>query len=264
MEKGVPIRAISRCISVLQAINRRGSLSMMEIAQTSGVPYPTACRIVQTLLHEKLIEREPARKRYRPTMLVQSLSHGFQESDRLVACARPHIVDLTAKVTWPVSIATRVGQQMMIRDSTHTMTSLTLNNYYPGYTLPILESAAGKAYLAFASPEEQAAVLEAYRSGEGQVDPLTLQYAESGGMFADIVEAGVATKGRNPYTATPGKTSSIGAPIFNSEGVCGALVLVFFSSSMKMPDAVKQYGDKLKIAAAAISRDLSEPLSRAA
>jgi IclR family mhp operon transcriptional activator len=264
MEKGVPIRAISRCISVLQAINRRGSLSMMEIAQTSGVPYPTACRIVQTLLHERLIEREPSRKRYRPTMLVQSLSHGFQEHDRLVTCARPHIVDLTAKVTWPVSIATRVGQQMMIRDSTHTMTSLTLNNYYPGYTLPILESAAGKAYLSFAGEEEQRAVLDAYRRGEGQVDPLTLQYAESGGLFGDVIQAGYATKGRNPYTATPGKTSSIGAPIFNSEGVCGALVLVFFSSSMKMTDAVRLFTDKLKSTADAISADLSQPLSQAA
>jgi IclR family mhp operon transcriptional activator len=72
MEKGVPIRSISRCISVLQAINRAGDLSLMEIAKRAKVPYPTACRIVQTLLHEKLIEREPTRKHYRPTALIRS------------------------------------------------------------------------------------------------------------------------------------------------------------------------------------------------
>ena len=46
MEKGVPIRSITRSIAALKAINRHGSLSMMEIAKASQVPYPTACRIV--------------------------------------------------------------------------------------------------------------------------------------------------------------------------------------------------------------------------
>ena len=82
MEKGVPIRSLSRGIAVLQAVNRGGTISMMEIARTSNVPYPTACRIVQTLMHEGLIEREPSRKHYRPTALVQTLAHGFQGHGR--------------------------------------------------------------------------------------------------------------------------------------------------------------------------------------
>ena len=102
MEKGVPIRSITRSIAALKAINRHGSLSMMEIAKSAEVPYPTACRIVQTLLYEGLIEQEPARKRYRPTALVQTLATGFQHDDELVRIARPHIVALTARVGWPV------------------------------------------------------------------------------------------------------------------------------------------------------------------
>jgi IclR family transcriptional regulator, mhp operon transcriptional activator len=77
MEKGVPIRAITRGIAVLQAVNQHGSLTMMEIAQTSRVPYPTACRIVQTLLHEGILEREPGRKTYRATSLVLTLASGY-------------------------------------------------------------------------------------------------------------------------------------------------------------------------------------------
>lgn len=76
MEKGVPIRAITRGLAVLQAVNQHGSLTMMEIAQTSRVPYPTACRIVQTLLHEGMLEREPGRKTYRATPLVLTLASG--------------------------------------------------------------------------------------------------------------------------------------------------------------------------------------------
>jgi IclR family mhp operon transcriptional activator len=256
VEKGVPIRSISRCISVLQAINRAGDLSLMEIAKRAKVPYPTACRIVQTLLHEKLIEREPTRKHYRPTALIQSLSNGFQIRSQLVAVAREHIVALTKQHGWPVSLATRVGQSMVIRDSTHALTSLTFNNYYPGYTLPILECAAGKAYLAHAGEDEREMIIREIRTGGGARDDLTMRLLESGGLVEEIRKVGYAVKGRNRYTETPGKTSSIARPIFGAEGVVGSIVLIFFSSAMKIDDAVAKYDDDLRRAAEAISREL--------
>ena len=46
MEKGVPIRSVSRSIAVLQTVNRMKSLSLMEIARAVDLPYPTAFRIV--------------------------------------------------------------------------------------------------------------------------------------------------------------------------------------------------------------------------
>lgn len=259
MEKGVPIRSISRCISVLQAINRAGDISLMEIAKRAKVPYPTACRIVQTLLHEGLIEREPTRKHYRPTALVQSLSHGFQGHSRLVSVARPHIVSLTKRVWWPVSLATRVGQMMVVRDSTHTLTSLTLNNYYPGYTLPILECASGKAYLAYAPEDEREAILRDIRQDPSERDGLTLKMLETGNLLEDIRNVGYAVKGRNRYTATPGKTSSIAMPVFDANGIAGTIVLIFFSAAMKMDEAIAKYAQELQDTASRISDDLMSP-----
>jgi IclR family mhp operon transcriptional activator len=256
MEKGVPIRSISRCIAVLQAINRAGDLSLMEIAKRAKVPYPTACRIVQTLLHEKLIEREPSRKHYRPTPLIQSLSNGFQIRSQLVAVARDHIVGLTSRHGWPVSLATRVGQSMVIRDSTHALTSQTFNNYYPGYMLPILECAAGKAYLAYADDAEREMIVREIRANGDAADPLTMRALESGDLIESIREVGYAVKGRNRHTETPGKTSSIARPIFGADGVVGSIVLIFFSSAMKIDDAVAKYDDDLRRTAEQISHDL--------
>jgi IclR family mhp operon transcriptional activator len=256
MEKGVPIRAISRSIAVLQEINRAGDLSLMEIARRAKVPYPTACRIVQTLIHENLIEREPTRKHYRPTALVQSLSNGYRLENRLIAVARPHIVSLTKRHGWPVSLTTRVGLSMVIRDSTHALTSQTFNNYHPGYTLPILESAAGKAYLAYADPDERDMIIRGIRESGEKWDDLTMRLLESGVLTDDIRQAGYAVKGRNRYTETPGKTSSIARPVFGAEGVVGCIVLIFFSSAMKIADAVAKYDDDLRLAADAISHDL--------
>jgi IclR family mhp operon transcriptional activator len=255
MEKGVPIRSISRSIAALKAINRHGSLSMMEISKASEVPYPTACRIVQTLLYEGLIEQEPARKRYRPTALVQVLAHGFQHDDRLVKVARPHIVALTKKVGWPVSIAIRVGRNMMLRDSTHANTSLTFEQYYPGFTLPILDSASGKLSMAYADDEERQMILKWMRVSQ-DIDIDYLATAEASLDVEKIRSLGYAVQGRNHFNLTPGKTSSIAIPIFNNGKFAAAMTMVFFVTAMKLDAAIDTYLGDLKATAEAITSDL--------
>ncbi|OYU15157.1 MAG: IclR family transcriptional regulator [Alphaproteobacteria bacterium PA4] len=252
------VRAISRGLAVLQAVNRGGSITMMEICRSAHIPYPTACRIVQTLIDEGMIEREPARKRYRPTALVRTLSFGYQEEGDLVAVARPHIVALTRKLAWPVSVTTRVGPMMMVRDSTHKLTSLTLHNYVPGFTLPIIECSTGKAYLAFCDEDERRGVLNGLKQLDGPAERMAVLLTSSEKMLMDIRARGFATQARNAYTATPGKTSSIAVPIFQNGRVCGALALIFFASAVSMAEAEGRFVDELKAVAAAISEALND------
>lgn len=122
------VRSIRRGLDVLQTINRSGSLRLMDISNATKLPYPTVSRIVETLVETGMIEREPSTKSYRPTALVQTLSVGYQDEHALTAIARPHIVELCQKVAWPITITTRVGNRMMVRDSTHRLTTLTFNN----------------------------------------------------------------------------------------------------------------------------------------
>lgn len=256
MEKGVPIRSVSRTIAALQAINRHGSLTMMEIAKSAHVPYPTACRIVQTLLYEGLIEQEPSRKRYRSTALVQTLATGFQADDALVHIARPHIVALTKKVGWPLSIAVRVGRNMMLRDSTHSNSTLTFEHYYPGFTLPILDSASGKLSMAYAADADREMILGFMREAE-DIDAEYLATAVVGLNVEQIRADGFTVQGRNHFNRTPGKTSSIAVPIFRNGHFEAAMTLVFFVAAMKLSAAVERYLDDMKATAAAISHDLS-------
>ena len=261
MEKGVPIRSLSRGIAVLQAINRADSLSMMEIARTSEVPYPTACRIVQTLVFEGLIEREPQRKRYRPTALIQTLAYGFQGHAALVRAARAHIVELTRHVGWPISLATHVGHSMVIRDSTHALTALTFNNYFPGYALPVLECAAGLVYLANIPDGERADILQTLKLMRNMQTSHVIKLLEEDRLADEIRTQGYSTRGNNQFTNNPGKTSSIAVPIFENGRVAGTLTLAFFSTATKMDDATRQFVEPLKQAAAAIEVDLAPAAS---
>jgi len=259
MDKGVPIRAVSRSIAVLQCINRHGSLSLMEIARWVALPYPTTFRIIQTLLYEGLVECEPTRKNYRATQMVQTLSVGYRENGNLLLRARPQMVALTRKVCWPLSLVTHVGQCMMVRDSTHSETSLSFCNYEPGYTLPLLECASGHAYLAHMPDAERLNMLAGLEVLDRRSHMLEMFKGDK--LVRRIREDGYATCDRNPHSAVPGKTSSIGVPVFESSRVAGALSLVFFATAMPMAEAVRRYAQDLLASATAISEHLTRDLA---
>lgn len=249
------IRAIGRGLKVLQAINHHRSLSMTSIASICGLPYPTACRIVDTLIAEQMIEREQTKKHYRPTALVRTLSAGYQPDDDLVAACRPHIERLTRDMRWPISVCTRVGMSMMIRQSTHAIAPYTLSLYHPGYTMPIMGSSSGKVQLAFSSTADREAVLAPLRARNDAAAARIVTRLEA--EFDVIRAQGFASFDRIRHTANPGKTSAFSVPML-MDGLCqGTLTLAFFSSSMTLADAVKMYLAPLKAAAVAIVADVT-------
>ncbi len=249
------IRAIGRGLKVLQAINHHRSLSMTAIAALCELPYPTACRIVDTLIAEQMIEREQTRKHYRPTALVRTLSAGYQPDDELAVACRPHIERLTRDLRWPISVCTRVGMSMMIRESTHAIAPYTLSLYHPGYTMPILGSSSGKVQLAFSSLADQQAVLAPLRARNDAAGARLVSRLEA--EFGAVRAQGFASFDRIRHTANPGKTSAISVPVL-IDGLCqGTVTLAFFSSSMNLADAVKAYLAPLKRAAVAIGGDLA-------
>jgi IclR family mhp operon transcriptional activator len=257
--RGIPIRAISRAISVLQAINQAGSLNMMDISNASQVPYPTACRIVQTLLHEGLIEREESRKHYRPTALVQTLSQGFLGHGELVHVSRPHMIALTRDIGWPVTLTTHVGSSMVLRDSTHSLTSLTFNEYHPGYAMPILDCAAGLVHLAFSPPEERDTILgNLLRLGDDEIRRM-LELMREGELIEAVRVSGYAARGYNRFTLNPGKTSSIAVPILAGGEVLGCLTVAFFATALEIREGVRELLPRLK----ACARDIAAQMNPA-
>ncbi|KMS56436.1 IclR family transcriptional regulator [Novosphingobium barchaimii LL02] len=257
MENGIPIRSLSRGIAVLQAINRGGSATLTDIAKACNLPFPTVSRLVQSLLHEGLIEREQGRRRYRPTALVQTLAHGFQGDARLVKATRPHIVELTRMVGWPITLSTHVGHSMVIRDSTHALSALTFNEYFPGYASPLLDTAAGLIYIASLDEAERGTLIASMKVLENPEWDHAIALAEDAGFIGQLRDQGYATRSFNRFTRNPGKTSSLAATIFDDERPIGAVSLAFFASAMKMEDAVERFSELIRTCASAVSAELT-------
>lgn len=252
------IRSISRALNVLQAINCHGSLTMTQISKAVRLPYPTAWRVVYTLVKEGVIEREDSRKYYRPTALSQSLSCGYRERVRLVEIAQKHIVKLTKEIGWPVAIASRVGPVMVVRDTTNELTALTFSDYHQGYSLPIAASASGLVCLAFSSEEQRTEIIDLIKRNAFDGENLNENRSLEGRYLAGIVEDGYASSIFNPYTKDPGKTSSIAVPLYSDGMVVGALALTFFSSALGVAEAYAKFKEPISRAQANIIRDLAE------
>lgn len=251
------IRSLGRGLEILQIVSQHGPITLGEVAEISGLPYPTVARMLTTLHIEKYIDRQESTKRYSVTALVRSLAHGFQDEDELVEIARPLLVELTKKFHWPVLVATPLADQMVVRYSTHTLTSMTLHHYYPGFTFPIIDSAGGQAWLAFNSPEERQQRLEEIASQADDDMRHLIELAKRDVKFSEIREAGFAVRERNTYTAPVGKNSVIAAPIFCGEHPIGALSLVYFASTHNLSEAVELYADVVMEAAQMISNELT-------
>lgn len=254
--RGIPIRSISRAITVLREINRHEALSVAELSELAQVPYPTANRIVQTLVHEGLIERQESSKRYRPTANVTSLASGYDINAALCRIARPCMERATLRVGWPLSLTTHVGQSMIIRASTHDLTSLTLNTYQPGYLVPVLESAAGIIYLAYCDKTMQQAIISQLRRfGDGDMKH-KVQLAVEGGLLQTVRANGYATRSYNRFTRNPGRTSSLAVPILKDGSVQGALSLAFFASAINMRTAIGELLPELRSCASNVSNGI--------
>lgn len=225
MGRDVPIRAVSRSFDALKVINRYGRITLGEIAKEVDVPYVTACRIVQTLVVEGLIVREPSRNHYRPTALVRNLVAGFTHEDDLVRISRPLLVDFTRASGWPASVSIAIAGNMMMRVSTHAIAILLNERCFPGFTQAAARSVPGRLALGCSA-------------GTMRV----------GGHLAED---------RNGYGLNPRSTSSIAVPVFVQGDFAAALTMTFVTRHLSAAKAVPQYLPQLQSTAAAIAHDLA-------
>ncbi len=255
MDSEIPIRSVSRFIAVFREINLKGPLSLGEMVQATGIPYPTTSRIVQTMLSHGLIEQIPKTKSYSVAAMAMSLSHGFQAANRLATAARPVIEALTHRIGWPVAVMTRVGTSMVARASTHHLTSLSFHAFPAGSSIPVLHSASGHVFLAYASREERAGVLDGLQRFNN-ISPM-LSLFQEGRPLERIRAEGHATYERNMHSQTPGKTSSISVPVQVDDQLQGTLTMIFFASAMPMDEALRRYLAELRQSAKAIELSLA-------
>jgi DNA-binding IclR family transcriptional regulator len=243
------LELLDKTSGMLTGLEGGALLTVPELAAGAGVPVSSAYRLVRSLLAMGVLDRAPARGRYRLGLFALSIGAVVEERVSLRDAAWPHLDRLR--------LATRASAFLLVRNGT----TAVLVDRLPGRgaqasllplggSLPLGHGAAPRAILAHLPEPEREAVIEALQA-EARRDPAIparsrMEYEAERDRARGYT---VADADRGPGAAL------IGAPLFNHRGEVIAAISVGAVRAVLLGDEPASAAEVMA-AAKAISGDL--------
>src|SRR5882757_5225006 len=238
-----PIRALNRGLDVLTQLNRLERAPINTLAGAVRLPRTTTYRILETLRLAGYVVRDPHDDCYRPTIMVRALSEGFDDEAMVAHIAKPHLATLGAQIVWPVAIATPSGATMMIRETTDRESPLALERYSAGVRVPMLASAAGRAYLAFCSTPQRDAMLELLARSSQPEDRLARNRIEVERLLSETRTQGFGMAHRARRVS---EETSLAIPVRAKDRIIATVTVRYAATAVTLRTAVEQFLPKMR------------------
>lgn len=250
-ERTDSVRALRRGLAVLRHINAVGSTSATAIARALDIPRPTVYRLLQTLEEEGYVAFSASSAQVRVTRLSASLGDGYAAHSRVCQAAGPVFGEHGPRLVWPLDLTVYENAAMVIHETTHTRSPLSIDRGMIGYRLPMLRTSAGRAYLAFCREEERAMILDHLRRIPDPEDRPFLDEAWLKRMVEDTRRRAVAVRDGGEFRP---KTSSIAVPVMVDDRVEAVVSMIWIRSALSLDEALSAHAEALRGIAAAIAR----------
>ncbi|WP_138470765.1 DNA-binding transcriptional regulator [Poseidonocella sp. HB161398] len=249
------VRALARGLAVLRHVNEVGEARPGEIARALGLPRPTVYRLLETLEELGYVAFSATSQYVRVTRFAAALGDGHALTAEIAQAAGPIFGEYAGQVVWPLDLTVYHNAAMVIQETTHGRSPLSIDRGMTGYRLPMLRTSAGRAYLAFCPDEERALILDHLRR---LGDPADLPFLEERWLLRMISETrarGLAIRDSGEFRA---ETASIAAPIRAGTGLLGCISLIWIRSAMGTGKALSEYGAPLAEIAGRIAAALPD------
>lgn len=238
-----PIRALNRGLEVLTELNRLERAAINTLAAAVSLPRTTTYRILETLRLAGYVDRDAHDDCYRPTIMVRALSEGFDDQALVAHIAKPLLANLGSQVVWPVAIATPSGATMMIRETTDRQSPLALEQYSAGVRVPMLASAAGRAYLAFCPAQQRDAVLEQLARSSLPEDRMARNRIEVERLLHETRTQGFGMAHRARRVS---EETSLAIPVRARDTILATVTVRYAASALPLRAAVEQFLPKMR------------------
>jgi len=238
-----PIRALSRGLKLLAELNRLQSAPIHTLASAVRLPRTTTFRILETLRLAGYIERDPHNDCYQPTLLVRTLSDGFDEVAVMAHAAKAHLAELCSQLVWPVELAAPAGAAMVVRETTDRQSPLALEARSVGTRMGMLTSAAGRVYLAYTGTSRRDALLELLAHSSLPEDRLAHDRAELERLIAQTRAQGYGMAQRARRVS---EETSLAIPLHAQDQVIATLGVRFAATAVPLRTAIEQFLPKMR------------------
>lgn len=240
------VRAFKRGLDVLQEVNRSGGIRAGDVARALDLPRPTVYRLLETLEELGYVARSASDDRFRVTGRALSLGDGYDPGVVICQAAAPYLAELSKTLIWPVDLSTYENAAMVVQETTHSRSPLSIDRGMIGKRLPMLRTSAGRAYLAACPARERDLIVSHLRRIDEADDR---PFLDQGRLDRMIAARGYAIRSEGEYNP---KTSSIAVPIVRNGTVFGCISIIWIRSALGIEEAVAQFAGQLQETASAI------------
>jgi IclR family mhp operon transcriptional activator len=247
------VRAFKRGLDVLQEVNRSGGIRAGDVARALDLPRPTVYRLLETLEELGYVARSASDDRFRVTRRALSLGDGYDAGVVICQAAAPYLAELSKTLVWPVDLSTYENAAMVVQETTHSRSPVSIDRGMIGRRLPMLRTSAGRAYLAACRPRERDLIISQLRRIDEADDRPFLDDDRFDRMIAETQARGYAIRSEGEYNP---KTASIAVPIVRNEIVFGCISIIWIRTALAVNDAIVSFAAPLRDAAAAIPVEL--------
>ncbi|MCV0395666.1 MAG: helix-turn-helix domain-containing protein [Rhizobiaceae bacterium] len=255
MQKSVTIRALSRGLAVLQAVQREAGLSLHDLSRVTGLAKPTLVRILRTLESEGYVRRGLTDQLYHANLRSAATGEELQRSV-LTEVAAPVLDRLCQEVLWPSDLAVYGDGYMHVQETSRRQSPFMMNRAVTRFRIHMLQSGMGRAYLAYCDPDSQAAIIERLANSDDPRNRLARRPAKVMEMLAGIRRKGYATRETGYFVTQPmeARVSAIAVPVMAGAEVLGSINLVWISQAAGEELFVRRHLDRLVEASDEIAR----------
>lgn len=258
-----PVRGLSRGLAILTVMNRMesGRATAQQLSAATGLHRTTVRRLLETLVTEGLVRRSDSDGSYVLTLKVRSLSDGFTDDQWVSAVAAPLMGELFQQVVWPSDLVTAEGPDVIIRETTHRFSPLSFHRAMVGRRLPMLLTAAGRAYFCACNDAQKDQILNILRSGGGCTPQTALanDAAYIRNLVRQVDEDGYAIN-RSDW-AEQQKIGAIAVALRSDQRAVGALNVIYLSRALTPEQAVERFLEPMRRVAARIEEGLASSQS---
>lgn len=259
-------KSLLKGLRIIEAVNRWPGMILAHIATRCGLPRTTTHRTLRTLEQNNFVYRDAATGRFFPYSRVLALSSGFNALAQATALVRDQFAELAPTVVWPMHFATPVvdvaAPQMQVEASTDYVSPLAVEKLLPGKAIPLLQCAAGIAWLSSVPQPQRAPIIE--RAIRTQCD-LAAQKKWTRPALEETLGV-VRQRGFADFYWLGRHTNMVGlsVPVQLDAERSAALTVRFAETAVPVKDAIQRFLPVLRAVASKVHLQARTPVSMTA
>jgi len=193
------VQSLDRALDLLEALASAGELGVSDLAARTGLVPSTAHRLLGTLVERGYAAQSASGGRYLIGYKLLELASGLQDRvERLKLAAREHLEAVQRETGETTKLVVLEGRDVVYVDKVDGTRSVRLF-LEVGRAIPAHTSGAGKAILAWRSPEDVAALL-----GPAPLEASTSHTLTPGGFSSITCSPWSSASRASPYRTCGG------------------------------------------------------------